>query len=177
MRRYHPALVVLHWLLAVMIIVALIMGGNVLAALPNDDPEKLVSLQMHMGAGIVILGLMVIRIILRLTTQKPPKADIGNGALNTVGGLMHWVLYAVVIAMCVSGLALANMAGLPEIVFGGSGDPLPADFSEFAPRMAHGALAMVLKLLILGHIAAALYHQFVRKDGLLSRMWFGNRRA
>lgn len=177
MTRYHPLLVVLHWLLALMIIGGLIMGGNVLAETPNDDPFKLTSLKMHMGMGLAILALMLVRLITRLRTAKPPHADIGNDTLKKVGSWTHWAFYLVVIAMCLSGIAISQMAGLPAIVFGGSGAPLPVDFSAYPPRAAHGILALILKLLILGHVAAFLYHQFVRKDGLFSRMWFGDRNA
>ena len=132
MTRYHPILVALHWLLAILIILGLIMGNNVLSATPNDVPAKLFYLKMHM-------------------------------------------FYVVVILMAASGLAIANMAGLPEIVFQGSGAPLPASFDQFPPRVAHGILAVVLMLLIAGHFLAFLYHQFIRKDRLFSRMWFGRR--
>ncbi|MCP3970299.1 MAG: cytochrome b [Rhodobacteraceae bacterium] len=177
MASYHPLLVVLHWLLAVLIVGGLIMAGNVLAETPNSDPSKLIALKMHMTMGIVILVLMLIRLALRLVTAKPPKADTGNAALNTGSVLAHWGLYLLVIVMCASGLALANMAGLPAIVFGGSGEALPTDFSAFGPRAAHGILAKLLGLLILAHVAGFLYHQFLRKDGLFGRMWFGNRQG
>jgi len=52
---------------------------------------------------------------------------------------------------------------------------LPADFSGHAARVAHGVLAKLLIALIAGHALAALYHQFIRKDGLLGRMGFGSR--
>lgn len=175
MKRYHPLLVILHWLLAIMIIIGLVMGGSVLSATPNSDPEKLFFLKMHMSAGIIILALMVIRFIVRFFTTKPPHADIGNSLLNKLGAMTHYLFYGVVILMAGSGLAIANMAGLPDIVFGGSGAALPESFDEFAPRMAHGALSVVLMLLIAGHVLAFLYHQYVRKDGLFSRMWFGKR--
>jgi cytochrome b561 len=175
--RYHPVLVALHWLLALMIIGGLIMGGAVLAETPNDDPFKLISLRMHMTMGILILTLMVVRLLVRVMTAKPPHADIGNAVLNKGGVATHWLFYVIVIGLCASGLAIANMAGLPAIVFGGSGDPLPDSFAEFPPRAAHGALASLLGLLILAHVAAGLYHQFGRKDGLFARMWFGDRDA
>jgi len=175
MTRYHPFLVILHWLLALMIISGLVMGSFVLSETPNDDPFKLFALRMHMSAGIAILVLMVLRLAVRLFTTKPPEADIGNAMLNLGARAAHWLFYIVVIALCASGLAMANMAGLPDIVFGGSGDPLPESFFEFGPRRAHGALALLLILLVLSHVAAALYHHYIRKDGLLGRMWFGKR--
>jgi cytochrome b561 len=177
MRRYHPVLVTLHWLLAALIIGGLLMGANVLAATPNSDPFKLTSLTMHMSLGIAILALMIVRLILRLATQRPPHADIGNNLANKVAVLGHWAFYLLVIAMCASGLAIANIAGLPAIVFGGSDAPLPPNFDDIPARAAHGYIAMLLWLLILGHAGAALYHQFIRKDGIFTRMWFGNRDA
>jgi cytochrome b561 len=44
-------------------------------------------------------------------------------------------------------------------------------------RIAHGLIATLLVALIVLHIAAAIYHQVVLKDGLLRRMWFGKRKA
>jgi len=176
MNRYHPILVVLHWLIAIMIFMGLIMGTNVLSETANTDPQKLFYLKMHMSAGLLILILMITRLVVRFITAKPPPADIGNSVLNKLGVTTHYLFYLVVILMAGSGLAIANIAGLPEIVFSGSGAPLPATFDEYPPRIAHGILGFVLLLLIIGHMAAFTYHQFFRKDGLFSRMWFGHRR-
>ena len=116
-RRYHPVLVVLHWLLALMILGGLLVGGLVLAETPNDDPAKLTSLLLHMVSGLTILALMIGRLGLRLFTAKPPHADIGNGLLNTGASAAHWALYLLVIGMSVSGIVMSNTAGLPDIVF------------------------------------------------------------
>jgi cytochrome b561 len=74
--------------------------------------------------------------------------------------------------MTVSGISLSLQAGLLPIIFGGSGAALPADFYVFAARMLHGVIAPMLALLIVLHVGAALYHQFLLKDNLLSRMWY-----
>ena len=175
MTRYHPALVALHWLLAAMVIGALFMGGQVLAALPNDSPDKMFSLRAHMTVGLVIGVLMLARLVTRLKTQHPPKADTGNALLNMGGRAAHWALYAFVLLMVASGVGISLTAGLPDIVFGGSGAPLPETFDDLAPRVAHGIISKLLALTILAHIAGWLYHQFALKDGLISRMWFGSR--
>ncbi|MEW8140281.1 MAG: cytochrome b/b6 domain-containing protein [Candidatus Thiodiazotropha endolucinida] len=175
MRRYHPALVLLHWLLAIMIVVGLIMGTNVLSATPNDAPEKLFYLKMHMSMGIIIFILMTTRLVIRFLTAKPPAADIGNSLINKLGIATHYLFYLVVILMGASGFATANMAGLPDIIFGDSGASLVSTFDDFPPRIAHGVLSSVLLMLIIGHVLAFLYHQYVRKDNLFSRMWFGRR--
>ncbi len=60
-------------------------------------------------------------------------------------------------------------------VFQPHGEPLPKTFAVFPTFQAHAVLAILLTILIAGHIAAALYHQFVLKDGLFRRVWFGQR--
>ncbi|MEW8285724.1 MAG: cytochrome b/b6 domain-containing protein [Candidatus Thiodiazotropha endolucinida] len=175
MRRYHPALVLLHWLLAIMIVAGLIMGTNVLNATPNNAPEKLFYLKMHMSMGIFIFILMTLRLGIRFFTAKPPAADIGNSLFNKLGTATHYLFYLVVVLMGASGLAIASMAGLPEIVFGNTGASLVSTFDDFPPRIAHGVLSQLLLILIIGHVLAFLYHQYVRKDSLFSRMWFGRR--
>ncbi|MET0081132.1 MAG: cytochrome b/b6 domain-containing protein, partial [Candidatus Thiodiazotropha lotti] len=170
MKRYHSLLITLHWLLAVLILMGLIMGSNVLSPTPNDVPEKLLYLRVHMSMGMLILVLMMVRLVVRVFSKKPAAADIGHSFLNKLGVTTHYLLYLITLLLAVSGLATASLAGLPDIVFGGSSAPVPASFDEFPPRIAHGILASVLLFLVVGHVMASLYHQFVRRDGLFSRM-------
>jgi cytochrome b561 len=173
-KRYHPVLVSLHWLLAFMTLFALAMGSLKLQHIPNDLPEKLMALRGHMTAGSLILILTLIRLVVRLKTKHPAHIETNSGLLNGLAALMHYGLYLAVVLVVASGLVLAVEADLPAAVFGGSA-ALPADFTGFASRVAHGWIAKVLLLLIAGHILAAFYHQFIRKDGLLGRMWFGRK--
>lgn len=175
MTRYHPVLVILHWLLAAMIIGGLVVGGFVLAETPNSDPGKIFALRMHMGAGAAILVLMLVRLVTRFASTTPPHATTGNALLDRLGVWTHWALYGLVFLVIASGIGTSQLAGLPEIVFFGSGAPLPDSFDDLAPRAAHGILTKLLAGLIALHIAAALYHQFAKRDGLFSRMWFGAR--
>jgi cytochrome b561 len=171
--RYHRALVVLHWLLAAMILFSLAMGMLSLVDIPNSSPDKLFALRGHMVAGIVILVLMLVRLAVRLATPRPAPAPTGIGLLDALAPLVHFAFYLVVVLMALSGIALAVQAGLPAIVFGGSGAPLPETFAGFTPRVVHGVLARILLVLVVLHVLGALYHQFVRRDQLLSRMKIG----
>jgi len=170
--RYHLVLRILHWLTAVMLLVALVMGTLVLDKTPNTSPEKIDALRGHMVFGGLILVLTLIRLVVRLRTDHPAPVLTGMAFADRLAPLMHWGLYALVIVMAASGIGISILAGLPDIVFGGQGT-LPADFRSFPPRMVHGIVAKLLMLAIALHVGAALFHQLVRKDRLLSRMGFG----
>ncbi len=73
--------------------------------------------------------------------------------------------------MVPSGIGMLAPSGAAPIIFGGDGALLP-DFSKYPPRLAHGIGARLLLALLALHASAALYHHFVRRDGLLRRMWF-----
>jgi len=173
--RYHPALVSLHWLLAFLILFSLGMGTFLLKEIPNSSPDKIFALRGHMIAGIVILVLMLVRLVVRVTTARPAPAATGNALLDRLAMLAHYGLYVLVILMAASGIALSVQSGLGDIVFGGSGAPLPESFAAFTPRRVHGLIASLLLALVALHVLASLYHQFIRRDGLFSRMWFGKR--
>ena len=175
MKRYHPVLVGLHWLVAAMIFIALFVGGPGLVALENDDPAKLFGLTGHMIWGLVIGAFMLVRLAMRLLSNNPPSADAGNGMLNSGAKAAHLGLYVLVLAMVASGIGIAISAGLFEIAFGQSGAPLPADFNVYPARVAHGVIATLLMILIAMHLAGWAYHQFYLRDGLIRRMWFGKR--
>lgn len=171
--RYHPLLVSLHWLLFALILLSLGVGFFVLRNMPNSDPQKIGILLVHMSAGMAILALMAVRLAVRLWTSHPPQASIGVRLADRLAKPVHYGFYVLVLMMAATGLATALLAGLNEIVFQGSGEPLPADLGVYPTRVAHGYAASIFVVLIGMHAAAALYHQFVRKDGLAGRMWFG----
>ena len=172
MKRYHWGLVTLHWLTALLVIVVLAFGTFILTEI-EIEADRLSALRAHMSIGIVILVLMLVRVIFRYKTEKPPPSDIGVRLVNILARLAHTLLYVVVILMAASGIGTALQAGLFDIIFAGNDAPIPDDLMVFRPRIAHGVLAKLLIALVVLHITAALYHQFVRKDGLLGRMWYG----
>jgi cytochrome b561 len=175
MQRYHPVLVALHWLMALMILVALAVGGLILEEMANDDPDKIFVLRGHMSAGIVIGALLIVRLAARFRTRTPPRATTGNDILDRIGIWTHWSFYVLVAGMVLSGIATALGAGLFPIVFGGVAEPVPEEISDLLQYAVHGWVATALAALIVLHVSATVYHQWVLKDGLLRRMWFGGR--
>jgi cytochrome b561 len=173
--RYHPLLVALHWLLAVLIIAMLCVGFFKLATMPNNDPGKIGILLIHMSLGMSILALMAIRLIVRLATARPAAAATGHPLLDRIAPVTHYGFYVLVFLMAATGLATAILAGLNRSVFQGTGEPLPPSFAAYPSFVAHYFVALLLAGLIVLHLAAALYHQFLLKDRLFRRIWFGRR--
>jgi cytochrome b561 len=172
--RYHPLLVALHWILAVIIIAALTLGALVMVKLPNTDPMRLEALRSHMIGGSLILVLMLVRLVVRTRTEHPARPSTGIRVLDRLAWASHRLLYAVVLGQAISGVVMALQTGLPGILFG-SGGALPADFWVYPIRSVHYVLSRTLMALIALHIIGALYHTLMLRDGLLRRMFFGRR--
>jgi cytochrome b561 len=170
--RYQPVLVALHWLLALMIIGLLCLGFFVLANMPNDDPKKLNILVGHMAGGMFVLVLTILRLIIRLSSARPAAATTGSPLLDRLALTAHYSFYAIVFLMVATGW---YTGWLISGVFQHKGEVLPNSFAVFPSFQAHAVLATLLASLIAVHIAAALYHQFVLKDGIFRRIWFGQR--
>src|SRR5262249_11104991 len=82
--RYHPALVALHWIMAVAIIFPLALGVLVLSKLPTTDPLIYHGLQAHMSVGFLLGILMVVRLFIRASTKLPKPATTGSALLDRV---------------------------------------------------------------------------------------------
>lgn len=173
--RYHPALVILHWLLALLLLLSLAGGFFVLESMPNSDPAKLDMLQGHMAFGISIGVLMLVRLVIRLTTKSPPSLNPANPVLEKIAALVHWGFYVLVLLMAGSGMATALAAHLNDIVFARNGEKLPEDFGQFPTMELHEGIASLLVLFLALHVAGVIYHHFIRKEGVLGRMGFGKR--
>jgi cytochrome b561 len=143
--RYHPLLLTLHWLLAGLLIMSLYVGFFGLAATPNSDPTKLDMLRWHMAVGMGILALTLLRLVVRVRTVQP------QGRRRW----LHFTFYLLIALMAGTGLATAVIAHLNDIVFAGSGDPLPPTLMVYPTRVVHGYLALLLVGCIALHLVLA----------------------
>ncbi|MFN6954639.1 MAG: cytochrome b [Acetobacteraceae bacterium] len=164
--RYSPRARLLHWAIAALVL-ALLATGFLAAAAPPDG--KAIFLRLHLPLGVATLVLAVWRLMLALSEMlaKRRPAPAVEGAQGSAARAVHGLLYAAPIALGVSGVALSVLSGAPAAVFGSA--PMP-EFWGHPPRIAHGVLAFATAALVALHVAAALYHQFIRRDGLIGRM-------
>lgn len=166
----HPVRTrILHWLTAILVFAALLIGFAMVNALGSY--AALVG--VHMTLGVLILAIVVARIANRFTHRVPPLPD-------TVGPLerrMVWgseiTLYGLLLAQPLVGWAMVSAAGRPVTVFGGWPLPRIAPFDAdvyFVLRQTHSVLAYLLVLVIAAHVSAVLLHTLTLRDRMLRRM-------
>jgi cytochrome b561 len=141
---------------------------------PNSSPAKIDALRAHAFAGTSVLILMTLRLILLRTTRLPKQTNGPTPALDLLKRIVHPMLYVSVFVQVFAGIGMAIQADLPRIFFSHEG-VLPQTFWIYPLRSVHYVNSRILMVLIALHISGALYHSFVMKDGLLSRMSFGRR--
>ena len=145
---------------------------------PQQDNQGILStIGIHMIFGLTVLVLLIVRLIVRWTTKHPEWSSAGNKFLDWVGGLTHFGLYLLTFAMVITGIILADQRGILARTFGIGNTPVPGSFRRggFSLGFLHGGIWILLVLLMLLHVGAALYHQFIVKDNLLARMWYGKK--
>ena len=171
---YTRTAVALHWAAALLIISALVLGWYV-AGLPFS-PRRLQWVMWHKWLGVVVLAVSGLRLTWRLLYPPPPLGEAASRMPAWQHGLhrgTHAMLYGLFFAVPISGWAYSSAAGFPVVVFGliDLPDLLPADRSLASMvRHAHMVLAYTLAAFTALHIAAALKHHLVDRDGLLRRM-------
>lgn len=162
---------IFHWGMAALLL-SLILAG--LAMVQSLQPWQVTILALHKAFGVVALIAVILRLINRMRQPIPAlPADLPAWQKLAARG-SHVLLYAAMIAMPVSGYLMQSAAGRAVDIFGLFSlpplmSPNLALYGVF--REAHGWIAYALIALILVHIAAALQHGLVRKDGVLKSMW------
>ena len=174
--RYNLVAQGLHWLMAAILIYLILFSS--FEEVP--DAEMVTRIKLHSGLGILVVVLAIARWFWRRARPRP--ATITNSPRWQVRAAeaVHYAFYALFLIAPVIGLVLAGLVAYDVSIFGvfSVADWL-ADNAGAADLVNsfHGFSADVLLALIIVHVAAALYHQFYKRDGLIWRMLpFGNPR-
>jgi cytochrome b561 len=180
-KRYTRTAMLLHWLVAVLIIINLILPWTI-----DWFPDDLVrpAVDTHKSIGITVLGLALLRILWRLS-HRPPPLPLSYPPLERIGArVAHLLLYGLIVAMPLSGWihdsAYKDAAGTPLHLFGLVPWPRIAPIMALDPAtkehvhtlwfQIHSSLAYVLYAVLALHIAGALKHQFLDKEPQFSRI-------
>ena len=169
--RYAAPAKFFHWAAA-----ALVLFQIPLAFYMEDlplSPDKLETYALHKSIGITIFTLTALRLAWRLL-RPPPALPADTPRWQTIVARgTHWLMYFLLLAMPMTGWLSSSAANFPVSVFGLVTLPdlvAPDPQLHEALEEAHVAQGYLLMTLLAAHVAAALYHQFGRRDRVLRRM-------
>lgn len=161
----------LHWLVLALLIAQFTFAWTMPNIGRNTPVTTLISL--HFTFGIVILVVAVVRLVWRGTHGEPLPEDGVPPWQATSARVIHWLLYALLFVVPLLGWINASWRNMSIVMFG---HPLPQLVATRAPGWSwsgdvHSILANYVMLTLVGlHVAAALYHYFIRRDRVLQRM-------
>ncbi len=166
---YGSVAKLLHWLIAILIVCMLIFGYFL-----GDVPKEYqpITYNIHKLTGLTILILMVFRLWWALMNVKPALPFDTLSWQRLAERVVHWSLYAIIIAMPIAGWIGSSAADRPPHV-GKTKLLLPVEQSESlmeASFNVHNTLALIIIALVSIHVLAALYHHVIKKDNVLRRM-------
>jgi len=168
---YAPIAIGLHWIVALLIFATFPLGLYM-----HDLPLSMQRLRLysfHKWIGITILALVLVRVTWRATRRPPRLPDTMPPWERTVAEAMCWLLYALMIAVPISGWLMSSAQGFQTVWFGIL--PLPdivAKDRQLARALAevHTAFSFIMMACVALHFAAALKHHFLARDDVLVKM-------
>jgi cytochrome b561 len=169
-QRFTPLQRALHWLMAICIIAMLFIGVGMVSSIA---PKYLPLIAIHKSLGAIILVLALIRLAVRWRYGAPPLPADLPVPLKLAAELSHYLLYILMIAMPLLGWGMLSAANYPIVLFGAMHLPMilpPSEVLHTALWNAHYYLAFVFFAVVLAHLAGALFHAWVRHDGVFEAM-------
>jgi cytochrome b561 len=156
--RFPATSLLLHWLMAVMVLVMLFIGVGMAASL-SERYAFLVAI--HKPLGIAILVLVVIRFVNRLINKPPPLPDTLPPVQRLAAKASHILLYVLMFIMPLVGWGMLSAARYPIVLLG----PL-----QLPPILPHDEILYAWLRDLLVHLGAALFHRLIRRDGVWESM-------
>lgn len=172
MHRYTKTAIWLHWLIAALIVASFSLGVT-MVDIPGLTPTKLKYFSWHKWLGITILALACVRLLWRLAHPAPSYLDNMPRWQQAAADLTHYLLYALIVAIPLSGYFYSLAAGVPVVYLGVV--PLPVFIGpdpelKALLKQVHYVLNVMLLAAVVLHVAAALKHHFIDRDDVLRRM-------
>ena len=171
--RYAPFARWAHWLTVVLMSVVVVVGLWIAHLRPVDEGFTLKLYNIHESLGVIVWLLTLARVVYRRRNPPPPLAADMPALIRFAAHATHLALYALLLLLPVIGFLATNAWGFPVSIFGVVPLPSPIGKNEALAKVLatlHWSGALAVALLVGGHVAAVIYHTFIRKDGLLQRM-------
>jgi cytochrome b561 len=176
--RYSLMQRLVHWAVAITVLCSLTVG-LILGTLGFEGARDTFGLdatnalyKYHKSFGVLILGLMALRLALWVINGRPPHGSDMAPAQRLAASVVHWSLYVLLIAMPVIGWMATAAGGFPVEFFGWVLPGYVAKDPELARWLfgVHEIVGYVILGFVAVHIAAALHHWKVRRDRVMHRI-------
>ncbi len=166
----------LHWLVA-LAVAGQIGLGWFLDEVPRGTPDRTLWINLHKSTGIVLGILILLRLAWRITHKPPPLPLTMPRWERLAASTNHALLYVCLVGMPLAGYIASNHSrfgirffGIPLAPWGRDDRAIYSVFNGL-----HEVLSWLLVALIALHLAAALKHALIDRDGVLQRMLPGKR--
>jgi cytochrome b561 len=169
--RYSTPSIVMHWL-TVVVFIGIYAAINLADVFPKESVERQLVKNIHFSLGLLVFGLVWLRIVLRVFGGTPAIVPPPPGWNDKLAKLGHLALYALMLLLPLIGWSVLSASGKPIPFFGLE---MPALIGENKPlgrtlKDIHELGGNVGYFLIGGHAAAALFHHYFMQDNTLLRM-------
>lgn len=163
----------IHWIMALLILPMIAAGFlMVQQGLPRSLQNTLFI--FHKNIGVLVLGLAILRLVLRLRHPAPPLPSNLPAWQRRTAQISHGLLYVLILLMPLTGYIRVRAGGFPIEALDRLGLPtfVPRSdtLAQFA-KSAHEVGAYAIAALLALHIAAGLYHALILRDGTFARIW------
>lgn len=167
--QYGSRAVIFHWLTALLIL-SLIPLGIYMHELPKGD-LKATLYKAHIVIGGIVFIVTILRVIWKLRDEKVQELKTTPRYQQILAKALHYIFYFMMLGAAGSGLAYVISSGLAEQLFFAE-EIVWSNAHDYLPAEVHEKLTIPMIPLLALHILAALYHQFIVKDGIFKRIWF-----
>jgi len=168
--KYPKIQIQLHWLMFLLVALAAL-SIEVREIFPKGTYLRSELKNVHIWLGEAIFAFLIVRLIVRLLSQQPSPINTLPWQVN-LAKFVHWLFYLMMFVIPLSGILLLQAGGKDVSFFGYSLPEIVAPDRELkrAVKSVHEFLSNAFYFFIFFHVAAALWHQYVIKDNLLSRV-------
>ena len=173
--RYDNVAMALHWLIGLALMGQIVFGFLLDELAPQGTPGRADVINLHKSCGVVLGVAILVRLLWRWWHRPPAWPSSIKQWQQNAARIGHWALYSCMVAMPLSGYVASNFSKYGIRFFGHSwpawGPVSPTVYAFF--NGLHVATGWLFSILIVGHVAVALKHAWVDRDGVFARMWPG----
>ncbi|MEQ1883052.1 MAG: cytochrome b [Burkholderiales bacterium] len=170
--RYTRPAIAFHWIVSIAVL-TLIGLGLYMVDIPRGTPERAFFYNLHKSIGVTVAIVILVRLWWRTKNPPPPLPASMPAWQVTASKISHALLYVCLVVMPISGFSASQFTKYGVTYFGlFKIPPMGTEDKEIYEMLQgiHEIASEVLIVLLVIHIAAALKHLIIDKDGVFQRM-------